>query len=140
MTIGIWGAEISTSARASRIASAAGDISEQWKGALTGNSTARFAPASFARSIARATAAAEPEITTWPGALSLAALQISSSVLASAAISTTLSKSGPNRAAIAPTPTGTACCMALPRIRSNFAVSASVNAPDAAKAEYSPRL
>ena len=41
-------------------------------------------------------------------------------------------------AAIAPSPTGTAACMALPRMRSSRAVSASENVPAAASAEYSP--
>ena len=39
---------------------------------------------------------------------------------------------------MAPVPTGTACCMARPRMRKSRAVSASVKAPAAASAEYSP--
>ena len=39
---------------------------------------------------------------------------------------------------MAPVPTGTACCMARPRMRSSFAVSEMLNAPAAASAEYSP--
>ena len=42
-------------------------------------------------------------------------------------------------AAIPPTPKGTAFCMALPRIRSNFAVSLSENTPALQAAEYSPK-
>ena len=39
---------------------------------------------------------------------------------------------------MAPTPTGTAFCIACPRVRSSRAVSAMVKAPAAASAEYSP--
>ena len=39
---------------------------------------------------------------------------------------------------MAPTPAGTAACMALPRMRSSFAVSPTENMPAAASAEYSP--
>ena len=39
---------------------------------------------------------------------------------------------------MAPTPTGTAFCIACPRMRSSRAVSAMVKAPAAASAEYSP--
>jgi hypothetical protein len=41
-------------------------------------------------------------------------------------------------AAMAPTPTGTAACMALPRMRRSRAVSASEKVPAAQSAEYSP--
>ena len=59
------------------MASAAGCINVQWKGALTGSDMARLAPFSFAKMIARSTAAFVPEITTCPGALSFAASQTS---------------------------------------------------------------
>ena len=39
---------------------------------------------------------------------------------------------------MAPTPTGTAFCIASPRVRNSRAVSAMVKAPAAASAEYSP--
>ena len=39
---------------------------------------------------------------------------------------------------MAPTPTGTAFCMAWPRVRNSRAASAMVKAPAAASAEYSP--
>ena len=39
---------------------------------------------------------------------------------------------------MAPTPTGTASCMAVPRMRSSLAVSARLIAPAAHSAEYSP--
>jgi hypothetical protein len=44
----------------------------------------------------------------------------------------------PSKAAIAPSPTGTAFCMALPRMRRRRALSLMVSAPAAASAEYSP--
>src|SRR5215469_1259794 len=48
------------------------------------------------------------------------------------------SSSTPIRAAMAPVPTGTACCIARPRMRSRRAASASESEPAAASAEYSP--
>ena len=39
---------------------------------------------------------------------------------------------------MAPTPTGTACCIARPRMRTSRTASASESAPAAASAEYSP--
>ena len=59
-TSGTTGAAIATPASASAIASAAGCISAQWKGALTGSSSARFAPFALAISTARSTAALSP--------------------------------------------------------------------------------
>ncbi|MDT4837787.1 hypothetical protein FQZ97_715290 [compost metagenome] len=50
----------------------------------------------------------------------------------------TLSDAMPRIAAIAPTPTGTACCMACARKRTSGAACASVSTPDATSAEYSP--
>ena len=47
-------------------------------------------------------------------------------------------KSRPSSAAIAPVPTGTAFCIAWPRVRNSRAASAMLNAPAAASAEYSP--
>ncbi len=44
----------------------------------------------------------------------------------------------PSSAAIAPCPTGTASCMARPRVRSSRAVSVTDREPAAASAEYSP--
>src|SRR5581483_2909568 len=41
-------------------------------------------------------------------------------------------------AAMAPVPTGTACCIARPRVRRSRAASLSEKAPAAASAEYSP--
>ena len=49
--------------------SAAGCISVEWNGALTGSGIARFAPRALHSSIARSTAAFSPAITTCPGAL-----------------------------------------------------------------------
>ena len=137
-TSGTTGAWIVTSASAAFIASAAGAISAQWKGAETGSITERFAPASFASPTAFSTAAFAPEITTCAGSLSFAAWQTPASA-ACAAIAATAAKSRPRIAAMAPSPTGTAACIALPRSRSSLAVSPTASAPAAASAEYSPR-
>ena len=131
------GGGMSTSARASAMTSAAGAISEQWNGALTGSMMARRAPLSAAISTARSTAARWPLGTTWPGALSLAGAQTSSSAAASATSRAT-SRSRPMSAAMAPSPTGTACCMAWPRRLTRRTASATEKAPVAASAEYSP--
>src|SRR5215813_2956515 len=63
-TTGTDGTLIETLAKASAIASAAGCISAQWKGADTGRIIARLAPLVFAISTARSTAALLPETTT----------------------------------------------------------------------------
>ena len=51
---------------------------------------------------------------------------------------TTAGKSSPSIAAIAPSPTGTAFCIACPRTRNSRAASSMVRAPAAQSAEYSP--
>ena len=71
------------------------------------------------------------------GALSLAAVQISPSA-ARSATSRAMSRSSPIKAAIAPSPTGTAFCMAWPRTFTRWAVSTTVKLRAAARAEYSP--
>ncbi len=71
-----------TAASASRILSAAGCISGEWNGALTFSAIARLMPLAFAISPARSIAALVPEITTCPGALSLATTQTGSLRLA----------------------------------------------------------
>ena len=136
-TSGTAGGAIATPASASAIRSAAGCISAQWKGALTGSSIARFAPRALAISTARSTAALSPETTTCAGSLSFAASQ-TSPCAASAATASTAARSSPSTAAIAPRPTGTASCIACPRSRSIRAVSSSRIAPAAQSAEYSP--
>ena len=89
---------------------------------------ARRAPCPLAISTARSTAALSPETTTWPPPLSLAAWHIWPRA-ASAATATACSKSSPRSAAIAPLPTGTAFCMARPRMRRSRAVSPTLRAP-----------
>ena len=56
---------------------------------------------------------------------------------ASAAASASSSEA-PSSAAIAPLPTGTAACIASPRIRKSLAVSPTLSAPAAQSAVYSP--
>ena len=80
---------------------------------------------SLAISIARSIAPLCPEITTWPGSLSLATVHTSPCAAASA-IRCASSTSAPSSAAIAPTPTGTAACIACPRSLSSLAVVAQV--------------
>ena len=72
-TSGTAGGFTVTLPSACAMASAAGCMSAQWKGAETGNSMARLAPLALAISTARSTAALSPETTTWPPPLSLAA-------------------------------------------------------------------
>jgi len=72
-TSGTRGGSRVTRASAVAMASAAGCIRAQWKGALTGSSRARFAPLALAISSARSTAPRCPETTTWAGSLSFAA-------------------------------------------------------------------
>ena len=136
-TTGTTGGFTLTFASACAITSAAGRIKAQWKGADTGSSMARLAPLLLAISTARSTAALSPDTTTWPAPLSLAAWQ-TWPCAASAATAAAASNSSPSSAAMAPTPTGTAFCMACPRVRNSRAVSATVKAPAAASAEYSP--
>ncbi len=127
-TTGTTGGFTLTFASACAITSAAGCISAQWKGADTGSSMARLAPLVLAISTARSTAALSPDTTTWPPPLSLAAWQ-TCPCAASAATAAAASNSSPISAAMAPTPTGTAFCMACPRVRNSRAVSATVKAP-----------
>ena len=63
-TTGTTGADIVTLASACAMASAAGCMSAQWKGADTGSMMARLAPFALAISAQRSTAALEPETTT----------------------------------------------------------------------------
>ena len=85
-----------------------GRISAQWKGALTGNISSAWTPRSAAMTMARSTAALSPLNTTCPGALSLAAPQISACAAASAGDRRAQVEIDAEHAAIAPSPTGTA--------------------------------
>jgi hypothetical protein len=136
-TTGTNGAFFVTSANASRMTSAAGAISAEWKGAETCSISARLAPFSMHSLAASSTAALAPEITSWPPPLSLAIWQ-TEPLAASAQASSTSACSSPMIAAMAPSPAGTAACMALPRIRKSRAASATETKPAAASAEYSP--
>ncbi len=133
---GTTGGTSAIPASAARTASAAGASSRQWNGALTASSMAR-PPLALARPTARSTAALAPLSTTWPGALSLATSQ-TPSALASAASASTASSSSPRIAAMAPSPTGTAVCIAWPRRRKSRAASSIPRLSAAASAEYSP--
>ena len=97
----------------------------------------RRRPCALAISTARSTAPRAPLTTAWPGALSLPTSQTPSAA-ASAAIASTAARSRPSTAAMAPSPTGTAACMAWPRSRSRRAASPIERLPAAASAEYSP--
>jgi hypothetical protein len=92
---------------------------------------------------ALSTAALLPAITVCAGSLKLTASTTSPLLApnercASAQPSITFWASMPRIAAIAPVPTGTASCMAWARKRTSGAASASVSAPAATRAEYSP--
>src|SRR6266851_62852 len=135
-TSGTSGAFSGVSASASAMMSAAGLISEQWNGALTGSMIVR-APRSAASATARSTAPRWPLTTICPGLLSFARSQTWPCAAASAT-ARAASMSRPSSAAIAPTPTGTAFCIAWPRRLTSRAASATDSAPAAASAEYSP--
>ncbi|MNG05998.1 hypothetical protein D3C84_892160 [compost metagenome] len=119
--------------------SAAGRISSQCDGTLTGNGNARLAPLALQASMARSTAALAPAITTWPGELKFTALT-TSPCADSAQMATTSASSSPRIAAMAPCPAGTASCMSSPRRFTSFTASARLRLPAATSALYSPRL
>jgi hypothetical protein len=119
--------------------SAAGSISEECEGTDTGSGSARLAPFSFASAIARSTAALLPAITTCPGELRFTA-STTSPAAASLHTARTASSSRPRIAAIAPTPSGTAACIASARKRTSLIASAKFREPAATSAAYSPRL
>ena len=89
--------------------------------------------------MARSTAAFAPAMTIWPGALRFAALT-TSPCAASAHACAIASASSPITAAIAPSPAGTASCMACARRRTSGTASVSVSTSAATSAAYSPRL
>ena len=121
--------------------SAAGCIRAQWKGAETGRSTARLAPASRASSVARATAAVAPAITVCCGELKFAGETTwPVSAAARSQASAITSGAAPITAAMAPSPWGTASCMKRPRAFTSTAASSTGSAPAATSAVYSPRL
>ena len=78
-------------------------------------------------------------MATCPGAFRFAALTTSPPA-ASAQACATRSAGRPRTAAMAPSPTGTASCMYVPRRRTVRNASASPSVPAATWAEYSPRL
>ena len=85
------------------MASAAGAISAEWKGAETGSISARLAPFSVQSRAASSTAAFAPEITSCPPPLSLAIWQ-TEPLAASAQAASTSACSSPMIAAMAPSP------------------------------------
>ncbi len=101
--------------------------------------TTFFAPRDFASSAARSTEALLPEMTVCSGEFRLAG-EHTPSCADSWQIFCTSSPGIPKIAAIAPSPTGTACCMYLPRLRTVRTASAKFRVPAATCAEYSPRL
>ncbi len=139
LTTGMRGVVMATEASRSRKASAAGRINAQWNGADTANGSARLAPMPLRISQALSTAALAPEITVCLGSLKFAADTTAPvSAAARAQPSTTAAGSSPRMAAIAPAPTGTACCIACARKRTSGNASDSVSAPAATSAVYSP--
>ena len=119
--------------------SAAGFINAQCEGTLTANGNARFAPASLHNAAARSTASLVPAMTTWPGELKFTAdTTLPCSACLHALIIASLSK--PMIAYIAPVPSGTACCINLPRNSTNLIASLKSMTPAQTNAEYSPKL
>ena len=127
-----------TVSSASAMASAAGCISGQWNGALTGSSMPRLAPRALAdldRALDGGLVAADHDLAA---AIVVGDARRPRLAAASLQASCAGSSSMPSSAAIAPSPTGTAFCIAWPRSFSSRAASASCRAPAAARAEYSP--
>src|SRR5690606_17588430 len=100
LTTLIEGALTSVSASRAASSSAAGRISAQCEGTLTGSGRARFAPFCLQISMARSMAARLPAITTWPGELKFTALATSPCAACSQA-ARTCSSSRPRMAALA---------------------------------------
>ena len=94
---------------------------------------------SCARAIALSIASIWPLKTTCPGALSLATSHKDLPSEASFARASACSKVAPIKAAIPPFPTGTACCIAFPRMRKRRVVAARLYTPVVQRAEYSPK-
>src|SRR5689334_3682880 len=138
-TTGMRGSATATLAIVWASRSAAGFMSEQWNGALTGSSTLLRPPRSAASATARSTAGLSPAMTICCVELTLAT-STTCPCAASRTTASTASSASPMIAAIAPVPTGTASCMNSPRLRTICAASRSDSAPAVTSAEYSPRL
>ncbi len=104
-----------------------------------GSASARRAPLALAISMARATAAAWPAITTCPGALKLTASTTSPCEASRQASSMSMSSS-PRIAAMAPCPGGTAACINSPRYLTRSTAVLKSRQPAATSAVNSPRL
>ena len=115
-------------------------MSGLWNGALTGSFIILRQPRALRISMAASTASAWPAMTIWPGPLKLAGTTTRPvwvwAVRQAASTSAALT---PRMAAMAPTPTGTATCMARPRSRTVATAAPKVRAPAATRALYSPR-
>ena len=105
---------------------------------LTASGMARLAPAAFAPAMARSSAGLWPEITTWPGELSLATCTISPPVLASAQTFSSVGISNPRIAAMPPGLSSPARFISSPRLRTRRSPSAKGMPPAAQMAESSP--
>ena len=122
-TTGMRGSLTATRSSSAARRSAAGFMSAQWKGALTGSSTLFRPPRAAAASTARSTAARCPAMTIWPGRVDvghphhLALRRLRADLLDGGQLHA-------QSAAIAPVPTGTASCMNSPRRRTRRTASA----------------
>ena len=119
--------------------SLAGCISGEWNAPPTFSGNARLAPAAFSSSQASSMPSFEPEMTSWPGQLKLAATQTFPSLETVAQTSSTFSSGRPMMAAIVPGFFSQAFCMALARAATSFSPSSKLSAPAATSAENSPR-
>jgi len=99
---GVWGGAIGVAAMASFNAAAAGAINGLWAAMLTARGMTLRAPPTERALMARSMPIRSPEITTWPGQLSLATWATPPSRVASMQISATVSSSRPRIAAIMP--------------------------------------
>ena len=115
----------------------AGAMSGVWKAPPTGRAMARLAPISLAMAMALSMASGAPAMTTWPGPLWLAS-QTSPPVRLQAM--RTSSSSRPRTAAMVPSRSSAAACMASPRSVTSRTALAKSSTPAAVRAEYSPRL
>ncbi len=138
---GIWGVVKVTASMAARRAAAAGAINGLWAAMLTARGIILRAPPASAARMAASMPILSPEITTWPGQLSLATWAMPPlSAAARAQISANFSSSSPKTAAIRPGDSWPACFISRPRSRTRRSPSSRLRAPAATRAVYSPML
>ena len=116
-------------------ASPTGAMAGEWNGPLTRRAISRFAPAARKGCSAAARSEAVPEMTTCPGALSLATTR-DSRAATPWIVSSMMPRSSPMTATIPPP--ATASAISDPRSATSRSASAAESTPAAASAAYSP--